>query len=130
MSLADNPLAILSEAVNFKVLHSQKNLQSLNSSTTHKPRHREEKPDLPVTSTSKSTKSDLLRGYDNSRSDSGKSSSGSPILLDCSFDSGIAGVLLDSNDMQLHKRIQQFQCILLALERDREYFFTIRNRLR
>lgn len=65
-----------------------------------------------------------------SHSDSGKSSSCSPTLLDCSFDSGIAGVLLDSNDMQLHKRIQQCQRILLALERDREHFCTIRNRLR
>ncbi|XP_075167348.1 myosin-7a binding protein isoform X7 [Haematobia irritans] len=62
-------------------------------------------------------------------SDSGKSSSCSPTLLDCSFDSGIAGVLLDTNDMQLHKRIQQCQRILLALERDRENFSLLRNRL-
>lgn len=69
--------------------------------------------------------------YGNSHSsDSGKSSSCSPVGLDCSFDSGIAGVLLDTDNMELHKRIQQCQCILLALERDREYFYAIRNRLR
>ncbi|XP_059225452.1 uncharacterized protein LOC106081450 isoform X5 [Stomoxys calcitrans] len=62
-------------------------------------------------------------------SDSGKSSSCSPTLLDCSFDSGIAGVLLDNCDMQLHKRIQQCQRILLALERERDHFTTLRNRL-
>lgn len=76
-------------------------------------------------------KSSPKKEFENSRSsDSGKSSSCSPVLLDCSFDSGIAGVLLDTDNMQLHKRIQQCQCILLALERDREYFYTIRNRLR
>lgn len=69
----------------------------------------------------------------NSRcSDSGKSSSCSPTtMLECSFDSGIAGVnVVDNQNMLLHKRIQQFQRILLALERDREHFYILRERLR
>lgn len=82
-----------------------------------------------TTATTKVSTSKDIR--DTSRnSDSGKSSSCSPTLLDCSFDSGIAGVLLDANDMQRHKRIQLCQRILLALERDREHFCAIRNRLR
>lgn len=84
-----------------------------------------------VTTKSAAARASKSMDLDTSRSsDSGKSSSCSPTLLDCSFDSGIAGVLLDSNKMQLHKQIQQCQRIILALERDREHFCTIRNRLR
>ncbi|XP_037895879.1 uncharacterized protein LOC119641360 isoform X3 [Glossina fuscipes] len=51
-------------------------------------------------------------------------------MLECSFDSGIAGVnIVDNQNMLLHKRIQQFQRILLALERDREHFYILRQRL-
>lgn len=66
-------------------------------------------------------------------SDSGKSSNScSPTLLDYSFDSGVSGlVAVDCcKDMLLHKRIQQFQRILLALERDRDHFYLLRQRLR
>ncbi|KNC26129.1 hypothetical protein FF38_12233 [Lucilia cuprina] len=115
----------LAENLKLEIFQTQKEQQLVNNSSTDFEQQQK-------VAENKTTKSSLAKkNFDNSRSsDSGKSSSCSPILLDCSFDSGIAGVLLDSNEMQLHKRIQQYQCILLALERDREYFFTIRNRLR
>lgn len=107
MSLKETPATILDENINLKVVELQNFCRELSLAAKNK-------------------KSKI-----NSRSsDSGKSSSCSPILLDCSFDSGIAGVLTDDNVMQLHKRIQQCQCILLALERDQEYFLKIRRRLR
>ncbi|XP_046809418.1 uncharacterized protein LOC111675881 isoform X3 [Lucilia cuprina] len=114
----------LAENLKLEIFQTQKEQQLVNNSSTDYEQQQK-------VAENKTTKSSLAKkSFDNSRSsDSGKSSSCSPILLDCSFDSGIAGVLLDSNEMQLHKRIQQYQCILLALERDREYFFTIRNRL-
>ncbi|KAI8127151.1 hypothetical protein CVS40_2653 [Lucilia cuprina] len=114
----------LAENLKLEIFQTQKEQQLVNNSSTDFEQQQK-------VAENKTTKSSLAKkNFDNSRSsDSGKSSSCSPILLDCSFDSGIAGVLLDSNEMQLHKRIQQYQCILLALERDREYFFTIRNRL-
>lgn len=88
-------------------------------------------PTITDTTTGISTLSSAKDLQDTSRnSDSGKSSSCSPTLLDCSFDSGIAGVLIDTGDMQLHKRIQQYQRILLALEREREHFSSLRSRLR
>lgn len=65
--------------------------------------------------------------------DSGKSSNScSPTLLDYSFDSGVSGLVANDccKDMLLHKRIQQFQRILLALERDRDHFYLLRQRLR
>lgn len=88
-------------------------------------------PPPPLQLTDASTTASVKDLQDTSRnSDSGKSSSCSPTLLDCSFDSGIAGVLLENSDMQLLKRIQQCQRILLALEREREHFDSIRSRLR
>ncbi|XP_065370575.1 uncharacterized protein M7BP isoform X5 [Calliphora vicina] len=113
----------LGETVNIELVQSPKEIKVTDDSSKNF-KHQQTVEQI------NSSKSSPVKSFNNSRSsDSGKSSSCSPILLDCSFDSGIAGVLLDSNDMQIHKRIQQCQCILLALERDREYYCTIRNRL-
>ena len=75
-----------------------------------------------------------LKQFDNIRSrssDSGKSSSCSPMPLDCIEDSvRTADVKHNDNATVLRKRIQERAFILLSLERNREKFRTIRNRLR
>lgn len=63
-------------------------------------------------------------------SDSGKSSSCSPMPLDSSDDTNTTSTKLNTDDMVLSKRIQQCAFILLSLERGRENFHSIRNRLR
>ena len=75
-----------------------------------------------------------VKQFDNLRSrssDSGKSSSCSPMPLDCIEDSGEAvDIKHNDNDTILRKRIQEGAFILLSLERNREKFRTLRNRLR